>query len=196
MRRLACCQWSPPISTPAATAAHDALRVATGAAHERVDGVLGGGLHSADDYRAYLRGMHRFVSDGQAALAQVPNGLADQRERLERDLGALQIVPLPASARPAAVVDRPGQLGWGYVFAGSSLGARFLLREARSLGYAPGAGADFLSGHAGGDAWPTFLRELDAAALSDTDHPRLCAAATEAFGHAESALRCAKEALA
>ena len=94
------------------------------------------------------------------------------------------------------VGTRPGQLGWGYVVAGSSLGARFLLREARSLGYAPGAGADFLSGHAGGDAWPAFLRELDAAALSDTDHLRLCAAATEAFGHAESALRCAKEALA
>ena len=65
--------------------------------------------------------MHRFVSDGQAALAQVPNGLADQRERLERDLGALRIVPLPAATRPAAVVDRPGQLGWGYVVAGSSL---------------------------------------------------------------------------
>ena len=161
-----------------------------------MDGVLGGGLRSAADYRAYLRGMHRFVSDGQAALAQVPNGLADQRERLERDLGALQIVPLPASARPAAVVDRPGQLGWGYVVAGSSLGARFLLREARALGYAVGTGADYLTAHAGGDAWPAFLRELHAADLSDTDHPRLCAAATEAFGHAESALRCAKEALA
>lgn len=161
-----------------------------------MDGVLGGGLHSDADYRAYLRGMHRFVRAGQAALAQVSNGLADQRDRLERDLGALHIVPLPAAEKPAAVLDRPGQLGWGYVVAGSSLGARFLLREARALGFDAGTGADFLSGHAGGDAWPAFLRELDAAALSDSDHPRLCAAATEAFGHAESALRCAKEALA
>lgn len=186
----------PPIPTPAANAAHDALRAATGAAHARVDGVLGGGLHSADDYRAYLRGMHRFVRDGEAALAHVPRALAGQRGRLESDMEALDVVPLPAAAQPAAVVDRPGQLGWSYVVAGSSLGARFLLREVRALGYAAGAGADFLSGHARGDAWPAFLRELDAAALTDTDHPRLCAAATEAFGHAESALRCAKEALA
>lgn len=195
MRVLRCRQWSPPIPTPAATAAHDALRAATGAAHQRVDGVLGGGLRSAADYRAYLRGMHRFVSDGESALARVANTLGQQRDRLERDMRALDVVRLPATAGPAAVVDRPGQLGWSYVAAGSSLGARFLLREARVLGFDAGTGADFLSGHAGGDAWPVFLRELDAAALSDTDHPRLCAAATEAFGHAESALRSAKEAL-
>ncbi len=188
----------PPVEPMTASAAllpaHRALRAATTDAHARVDAVLGGGLRSMADYGAYLRGMHGFVRDGQAALAHVSHALTTQRSQLERDMAALNVPPLPDAPPPAAVTDRAGQLGWGYVVAGSSIGARFLLREARALGCAAGHGADFLSGHAGGDAWPDFLRALDTAALTDTDHPRRCAAAGDAFGHAESALRRAKEA--
>lgn len=136
------------------------LRAATADAHARVDGLFPHGLACPDDYRRYLLGMHRFAVDYECAIGALPRHSA----WLSADLGALSLLPLPAQGRcpPAAHAARPG---WRYVMAGSSLGARLLLRDARRLGYARGRGADFLEGHAAADDWPRLqanLRQLQA----------------------------------
>jgi len=172
----------------------DVLRRSTAAAHTRIDGVLSGGLASALDYAAYLRGMQRFVVESAAALADDGSygELVGHRQRLDVDLSRLHAAALPPTPT-AALHDLPGRLGWQYVVAGASLGARFLLRDARALGFDGATGAAFLAHHAGGDDWAGFLRRLDAAPLHETDYPRLCASAGHAFDAAHAAMLAARQ---
>ena len=179
--------------TPLALDAHQALRLATAAAHTRIDAVVGGGFCTAIDYGVYLRGMHRFIVVSQVALTEAGCGLASYREWLEADLSTLQLAPLrgevptPADGHPVA------QLGWEYVIAGAAMGARYLLRNAQTLGYSSDHGARFLAGHAAGSHWPSFLVRLERASLSSHDLQRLCDAALAAFAAAQSAFTTAQQ---
>ncbi len=114
--------------------------------------------------------MHRFAVDYEGAIDARPRHSA----WLAADLTALSLAPLPAQGGCAAAAAHPARLGWRYVMAGSSLGARVLLRDARRLGFARGRGADFLEGHAAADDWSQLqaqLRQLD-----PDDAPRMAAA--------------------
>lgn len=171
---------------------HHALRQRTAAAHARIDAIVGDGLPDSDAYRAYLRGMHRFIATSEQALCASTCDLSQARARLEADLAALGAVAL-APARVAPELDQAAQLGWEYVVSGASVGARYLLRSAQALGYSAERGARFLAGHSAAPVWPDFLARLQQANLHGPALERACAAALSAFSTAEAAFRAATQ---
>lgn len=179
--------------SPLVLDAHQALRQATAAAHARIDAVVGSGLRTAVDYGVYLRGMHRFIVVSQLALTEAGGDLAWYREWLEADLASLQLTPLRDRVSMRLDSHPVAQLGWEYVIAGAAMGARYLLRNAQTLGYSSDHGARFLAGHAAGSHWPCFLVRLQRANLSGPDLQRLGDAALAAFAAAESAFKTAQQ---
>ena len=172
---------------------HLRLRQATVDAHARVDAVVGGSLDSVDGYGAYLRGMHGFISASAAALpASSGHIVTAPGTWLAEDLDVLQLRPLQPAAPVRRLDDRAAQLGWEYVVAGASVGARYLLRGAQALGFGAGTGASFLSGHARSSTWPDFLATLDREALPGPAVDRACRAAALAFDAAERAFTMAR----
>ena len=167
-----------PGPAPRIGAAHARLRTATAGLHAEVDARFADGLDSARQYRRYVLGMHRFAVDFERAVGALPRHSA----WLANDLTWLALDPLPAQGVQAAVADAATRLGWHYVMAGSSMGARGMLRDTRRLGHADGAGASFLSRHAASDEWSTLRADLQA--LDADDAPRMAraeAGAREAF---------------
>jgi len=169
------------------------LRRATASAHGRVDALLPQGVSRHRDYAAYLRAMHRFVASNA-----LPDGA---RERylplLSDDLRTLGIAGEAASAHRDPVDpeppnpepdDRYERLGWAYVFEGSSLGARMLLRQAAALGFDDRAGARYLNEHAGSGEWAHLLRQLEDAAPDAGQLDRIVVASHRAFAAVEVAL--------
>jgi heme oxygenase len=169
----------------AAIPLHQLLRAHTASAHARVDAGLDGGLRDAHAYAAYLDGMAEFL-DAAAAVIGDEAWLGEARRHLAIDRG--QAVLPAARPRPRAAADPAQVAGWRYVVAGSTLGARLLLRDARALG--PGAmrGTAFLASFSAGDAWVRCLAQLRAAAFDAASRQRACDAALDAFHAAEAAL--------
>lgn len=154
------------------------LREATADLHAQVDGLFARGLDSVAAYRAYVLGMHRFAVDHEIAIGAMPR----QSSWLVRDLVALSLPPLLATGRQAPVADHSARLGWEYVMAGSSLGARRLLRDARRLGFTASNGACFLDQHASGEDWTALLARLSACDPTDARRMALAeAGARDAF---------------
>jgi heme oxygenase len=185
-----------PVPTPVVAPPvplHHQLRAHTAAAHARVDGGLGGSLRNARDYIAYLEGMAEFIDAAIAVIGAEP-WLAEARHGIADDLGRA-----PGAARLGAddaLADPARVVGWRYVVAGATLGARLLLRDARALeGGAHRAGTAFLSTFAGGDAWPRCLAALRDAGFDAAARARACDAALEAFHAAEAALSRARSQL-
>lgn len=135
-------------------------------------------MDTVDAYRRYLLGMHRFAVDYECATGALPRRSA----WLAGDLAALSLPPLPAEGRCVPVAGHAARLGWHYVMAGSSLGARRLLRDARRLGFGPGRGADFLARHAEGGDWDALLAQLrEQEAGDDARRAGAVAGARDAF---------------
>ena len=172
--------------------AHHLLRQATAPYHARLDATLEGGFATGDDYSAYLRGMQGFVADAAHALGGDAM-TARLQAWLTADCDALGVASVEADPQVPSAGDAPTRLGWEYVVAGSSLGARFLLRDARKLGFDAGRGASFLAGHAVGNDWHDFLRRL---ADSDASTLQVCGGAIDAFLAAERRMRAAREVMA
>lgn len=170
-------------------AVHDILRRSTTAAHKRIDAIVGGGLPTRAAYGSYLRGMHHFVSTSQSMLSGVDCDLATRRDWLGDDLSFLGLTPLPMTSPGTSSEDSNGHapvaLGWEYVVAGSSVGARYLLRHAQSLGFSIDGGARFLAGHAAGSDWERFLSRLRETQFFPLEIQRLCDSALAAFAAAE-----------
>lgn len=163
-----------------------ALREATANAHGRLDALLGHGLADAAAYAAYVRAMHRFVSDCETALSEQPL----RSLWLAQDLVVLRQPPLPPQGVPRRIGDRMQRLGWEYVLAGSSLGARLLQRDAARLGHDADNGARFLARHTEGGDWMQVLGRLDA--LSIHDARRMAAlhrGGRDAFASADTSFR-------
>lgn len=180
------------MTTFAAPSTHHTLRDRTAAAHARIDAIVGDGLRDDDAYRAYLRGMHRFVASSEQALRASSCDLSTQRAWLESDLAVLGAAALaPTGVAAAAEHDAAAQLGWEYVVSGAAVGARYLLRSARALGYSADRGARFLAGHSTAQGWPDFLARLQRADLRGPALEHACAAALSAFAVAEAAFRAA-----
>lgn len=177
---------APTAAPRAAVPFHHQLRAHTASAHARVDGSLGGGLRSACDYAAYLEGMAEFIDAAIAVIGQ-ELWLVDARQRIAADLG--HAVPAPRLGGNDALADPARAAGWRYVVAGSTLGARRLLRDARAIeGGAHRGKTAFLSAFAGGDAWARCLAWLRDAGFDAAARRRACDAALEAFHAAEAAL--------
>lgn len=150
------------LSAPRVGAVHARLRAATAHLHAEVDRMFASGLDSVQKYRRYLLGMHRFAIDYEAAVGVAPCHSA----WLAGDLGSLALQPLATQGvqRPASGTER---LGWCYVMAGSSMGARSLLRDAQRLGYDDSRGATFLARHAASGEWGRLRERLQAEDASD-----------------------------
>jgi heme oxygenase len=136
--------------------------------HGQVDGLFPQGLDSVDAYRRYLLGMHRFAADYECAIDAVPRHSA----WLARDLTTLSLLPLAAEGERRQAAGHATRLGWRYVMAGSSMGARALLRDARRLGFDRDLGAHFLDRHATGDDWQRVQAQLEALDVGDALHMR------------------------
>jgi len=151
------------LSAPRVGAVHARLRAATAQLHAEVDRMFASGLDSIQKYRRYLLGMHRFAIDYEAAVGAAPRHSA----WLADDLGSLALQPLPAEGAPRPASGAAERLGWCYVMAGSSVGARSLLRDAQRLGYDGSRGATFLARHAASDEWGSLRERLQAEDASD-----------------------------
>lgn len=171
---------------PRVGAAHARLRAATTDLHAQVDGLFADGLDSACGYRRYVLGMHRFAADYEAAVGIAPRHSA----WLAEDLDLLSLAPLAARDAQHLLADAATRLGWRYVMAGSSLGARGLLRDAHRLGHADGRGATFLARHAASDEWTGLRARLQA--FDAGDAPRMAraeAGARAAFARVHACLQ-------
>jgi len=160
------------------------LRHATASAHGRVDALLPQGVSRHRDYAAYLRAMHRFVAASALPVAARERYLPLLSDDL-RALGIADAEPEPASPEPD---DHYERLGWAYVFEGSSLGARMLLRQATALGFDHRAGARYLNEHAGSSEWANVLLQLEDATPDAGQLNRIVAASHRAFAAVEVAL--------
>ena len=153
------------------------LRAGTSDLHARVDAWFPDGLGTTLAYARYVVGMHRFAADFEIVVDALPR----QSFWLSGDLRHLQRTPLPPSGVRSRAVDADERLGWEYVMAGSSLGARHLLRGVQALGHDEQSGACFLVRHAGGVEWRSVLDRLAARAASDAPAPSLLQGARDAF---------------
>lgn len=169
----------------AAIPLHQLLRAHTASAHARVDAGLAGGLRDAHAYAAYLDGMAEFLDAAAAVIGDEP-WLTEARRQLAIDRG--QAASPATGPRTGAATDPALVAGWRYVVAGSTLGARLLLRDARALGAGARRGTAFLSSFSASDAWVRCLAQLRDAAFDDTSRQRACDAALGAFHAAEAAL--------
>jgi len=166
--------------------AHDAgpqdlrtwLRAGTSDLHARVDACFTDGLGTQSAYARYLVGMHRFAADFEVVTGALPR----QSYWLANDLRHHALTPLPPSGVIGYARDADERLGWDYVMAGSSLGARHLLRGVQALGHREDAGACFLARHAAGGDWRAVLDRLAARAVVDAPPPALLRGARDAFG--------------
>lgn len=169
--------------TPPTSSLRWSLRQATASAHARLDARVGEAFHEPGRYARYLQGMHRFLREARVALPPHPD-LEAAVAALEADLAdvgapALAIAPTRRTATPDEA------LGWRYVIAGASLGARLLQRRAAEIGFDADQGARFLALHAAGDAWPAFLAEVDGRPADR--HAAVLHGASRAFHAAEAA---------
>lgn len=162
------------------------LRDATASAHARLDHRLESAFDTPAGYAAFLQGMHRFVAGACTALDGDPV-VAASAEALRRDLVDLGAAPLSAATAVAASQD--GAIGWRYVLAGSSLGARVLAPRAGALGFDATHGGRYLALQAASPAWREFLGMLDG--TDDTDGAGACEGACAAFALADASLRAA-----
>lgn len=157
------------------------LRTRTADLHARLDSRFPQGLTSPEAYAGYLVGMHRFASDYEVMVGQLPR----HSFWLARDLQHVGLLPIPPSGVCTPITDPDERLGWHYVMAGSSMGARALVRQARALGHRDDAGACFLAAHAASADWSEVLARLDASpSVDDAAALRTERGARAAFQHA------------
>ena len=175
---------SPPLPL------RELLRQATAAAHARVDAQVGP-LDSHAAYVDYLRGMRGFLAVAAAVLAPEP-ALPPLVRALDRDLASAGVRVGADEPDARADMDEAGRLGWGYVTAGASVGARMLRRQVLQLRPLPPC--EFLGEYAGSDLWPECLQRLSHARLDTQARARCVAAARLAFETAEHSFSRAVEA--
>ncbi|HZH43530.1 MAG TPA: hypothetical protein VEY50_05560 [Lysobacter sp.] len=171
------------------------LRAATAGAHARVDALVGD-WQAAEAYAAYLGGMAQFLCRCRDVLGGTRE-LDALQAAIAADLADLDVacgVEVPDA--PPERGDADARLGWEYVLAGASLGARVLLARARALGHDGTHGARFLTLHAGSGMWAGFLARIAAAPVAEARLARIRAGACAAFGAAEDAFLQARHAVA
>lgn len=159
------------------------LRDATSDAHARLDAMTANAFDDRMGYAAFLRGMRRFVAT--AATVTGDAMLVPSLAALTDDLAALDVDAVERDMAPRA--DDATALGWRYVVAGASLGARVLLPKAHALGF-DARGARYLALQATGTSWRDLQPELDV--------PAHTARADAAVAGALAAFACARAAMA
>lgn len=169
-----------------------ALKRATDAAHQRVEGIVqsAGMFSSLDGYRRFLAASYEMRARFERLLDL--NGAADAWPdwpgRRIAGLVAEDIADLGGEMHPPAenlqeTLSTAELLGVLYVLEGSALGARVLVKSVADLGLTVSFGARHLFQQAGDrDAWRSFVSVMSAASVSPSHEMAL--ATFEAFGEA------------
>lgn len=161
------------------------LRDATAARHACLDAQLDHAFDDPAGYAVFLQAMHRFVCCARQVIGDADDLQACEAALVD-DLAVLGRTPLTSAGPYAGHED--ARLGWRYVVAGSSLGARLLLRRAEALGFDATRGARYLALHARGDAWRRLLGVLESLHLDEPARRSACDGANAAFATVEQAL--------
>jgi heme oxygenase len=172
------------------------LKSRTNDTHDRLDRSImaENPFSSRERYSLFLQVQYAFHRDIDAPYrsphlqALLPD-LAGRRrfDLIAQDLADLGLRAPGTDAEPAFSsspdTDIPTAIGWLYVAEGSSLGAAFLLKEARNLGLSETFGARHLAAAPEGRGlhWRTFTAALDALELSEEEEDRVIAGAQSAF---------------
>jgi heme oxygenase len=173
------------------TGARTAIRAATAADHERLDGLFEGfDLAEGCSYGRFLIAHAAALIpietalDAAGAEALIP-GWADRRRSamIRADLAALGLAP-PEPAPFPELEDDASCWGAAYVVEGSRLGGALLARR-----IAPGLPRSYLGTPQAKGAWRTFVDALDAALLSAERVDRASRAAQATFSFFEAAGR-------
>jgi heme oxygenase len=171
------------------------LKVATNAAHERLDQriMAADPFGTEARYGQFALVQHAFHRDidalyDNALLARLLPDLLGRRRlhQISQDIADLGLASPVYASSPVfggGLADIPTALGWLYVAEGSNLGAAFLLKEALKLGLSEDRGARHLAASPDGRGlhWRTFTAALDAIELSDPEEARVVAGAEAAF---------------
>ena len=184
---------SDPV-TPSDPGLLHALRRATADRHAALDATFPHGLADRRTYVAYLRAMSSLATGLDATPRRQLH--ADWQPwhdatRLQAIIADLARFGLPPLTWPAASLAPAEWIGACYVFEGSSLGARLLLRQAaalqqRDVDATPAL--SFLALHAGDTRrWPALLRAL--ATVPPRNHADAIAGAIRAFSVTQTQLK-------
>lgn len=181
---------APPTTTPSSVRGR--LKIATAAAHARVDSLAARfDLSDCNGYAEFLTAHAAVLIPFEQMLAEngVNSVLADWPERsrsgaLMRDLdilrAELRAVPVPLFSTEAEI------FGALYVLEGSRLGARFLLRGVNEDAV---SGATHYLRHGDTKLWPTFLEALESSREVASDFSSTLDAALTTFEIFERAFR-------
>ncbi|MFL9922903.1 biliverdin-producing heme oxygenase [Herbaspirillum lusitanum] len=169
------------------------LKTETAALHELMHTLMERGqpFASRANYARFVEAQYHFQRDIEflfadpAVQAAVPDLQVRGREAASladlADLGVVAQDDVIASAD----VSMPAALGWMYVSEGSTLGAAFLLKEAKTqLGLSEEFGARNLAAYPEGRAivWRRFVASLDRDSLEGEQHEEVIAGAVAAYG--------------
>ncbi|MBB5390014.1 MULTISPECIES: biliverdin-producing heme oxygenase [unclassified Herbaspirillum] len=176
------------------------LKIETADLHELMHALMEQGQPFAnrDNYARFVAAQYHFQRDIEhlfadpAIQAAVPD--LDVRGRAAASLADLADLGFDAVPEPAASagVAMPGALGWLYVSEGSTLGAAFLLKQAKArLGLSETFGARNLAAYPEGRAivWRRFVGFLDRPALQEQEHDAVIAGAAAAYARFGSLLK-------
>lgn len=176
------------------------LKTETAGQHELMHALMEQGKPFAnrDNYARFVAAQYHFQRDiehlfaAPAIQAAVPD--LDVRGRQAASLADLADLGFDAGQESIATlgVGMPDALGWLYVSEGSTLGAAFLLKQAKAdLGLSETFGARNLAAYPEGRAivWRRFVGFLDQPLLETTDHDAVIAGALAAYARFGSLLK-------
>lgn len=176
--------------TETATPLSARLKAETNDEHERMHRLMEQHQPFADrgTYAAFVAAQYLFQRDVEHLFADagVQAAVADLEVRGREAAALADLADLGVAApneEPASEnVSMPAALGWLYVSEGSTLGAAFLLKQAKEqLGLSADFGARNLAAYPEGRAivWRRFVAALDRA--SPADHAQIIAGAFAAY---------------
>ena len=160
----------PAVDTPPVTTLRQALRDATSAQHDRLDGrVTAMDLTDPDDYRAFLSMQLMARAPIEAWLTErLPKAPPPLAALVARDLEAMGAPP-PSGELSFSMPPGADPIGACWAIAGSSLGNRSMLRHLAKSGKADDAPTTFLADGAMTDYWQTLKPRLETPA-GDSRH--------------------------
>lgn len=153
---------------------------------------------SRENYARFVAAQYHFQRDVEHLFDDpaIQSAVPDLQVRGREAAALADLADLGAAAGEEAVASRgvamPEALGWLYVSEGSTLGAAFLLKEAKDkLGLSETFGARNLAAYPEGRAivWRRFVGFLDQPALPQDQHEAVLAGAAAAFGRFGALLR-------
>ena len=160
----------PATDAPPAQTLRQALRTATSAQHDRLDGrVTAMDLTDREDYRRFLSMQWMARAPIEAWLTErLPKAPPPLAGLIARDLEAMGAPP-PTGQLPFALPAGADPIGACWAIAGSSLGNRSMLRRLAGSRKAGDVPTDFLADGAMTAYWQTLKPRLEAPAGDSND---------------------------